>query len=91
MKVRHLPDEKRFEITTDVGEAILGYDDSQRGVMDLQHTVVPEEAQGRGIGGQLVEAAVRHARDKGMRIVPTCPFVQHWLQENPEYGELVAR
>lgn len=91
MDVRHLPDEKRFTADVGGGEAVLGYDDSRQGVIDLQHTVVPDEAQGQGVGGRLVEAAVRHARAKGLRIVPTCPFVQHWMQEHPEHAELVAR
>ena len=90
MDVRHLPDEKRFTAAVSGGEAVLGYDDSRRGLLDLQHTVVPEEAQGRGVGGQLVEAAVRHARSHGLRIVPTCPFVKHWMQEHPEHAELFA-
>ena len=91
MEVRHLPAEKRFTAAVGGGEAVLGYDDSRQGLIDLQHTVVPEEAQGQGLGGRLVAAAVQHARAKGLRIVPTCPFVQHWMQEHPEHAELLAR
>jgi predicted GNAT family acetyltransferase len=48
----------------------------------LVHTEVSKELSGRGIGGSLVEAAVRWAERDGLVIVPWCPYARHWLQEN---------
>lgn len=90
MDVRHLRDEKRFQIDLAEGEAILAYARPRDGVIDLQHTIVPHAAQGNGVGSHLVEAAMRHARDEGLRVVPSCPFVKHWMDEHPESADLLA-
>ena len=90
MGVRHRPEEQRFSIDLPDGEAILAYTRPRDGVIDLQHTIVPGSAQGNGVGSRLVEAAMRHARDAGLRVVPSCPFVKHWMDEHPESADLLA-
>jgi predicted GNAT family acetyltransferase len=50
----------------------------------IVHTEVPEELGGRGIGGQLVHAAIELARDMGLGIAPWCPFARRWLKGHPE-------
>ena len=70
-------------------EAYLAYSQVGDGTLDLQHTVVPESERGRGVGESLVRAAVDHARSEGVQIVPTCPFVQAWLDDHPEGNDVV--
>ena len=89
MDVQHRSDEQRFTIDLADGEAFLAYELPREGVIDLQHTIVPESAQGQGLGGRLVEAAMAHARDAGLRVMPTCPFVQKWVDEHPESAVLL--
>ncbi len=72
------------------GDAYLSYT-SANGALDLQHTVVPEAARGRGVGESLVEAAIAYAREQGARVIPSCPFVQSWLDEHPDAQDLVQR
>jgi uncharacterized protein len=50
----------------------------------LLHTAVPMELEGRGIGGQLVRAAVEKAAAAGLTIVPLCPFARDWLERHPD-------
>ncbi|MDT7536982.1 MAG: uncharacterized protein QOI82_567, partial [Actinomycetota bacterium] len=50
---------------------------------DIQHTVVPEEMGGQGVGGALVQAAVDYAKDAGLELVVTCPFARKWLEKHP--------
>ncbi|MBK5305127.1 MAG: N-acetyltransferase [Frankiaceae bacterium] len=76
--VTHVPDRSRFES----GKAYLTYEESD-GRFDLQHTVVPEEMAGEGVGGALVKAAVAYAREAGLELVVTCPFAQSWLDKHP--------
>lgn len=49
----------------------------------LVHTEVPEQLGGRGIGGQLVRAAVDWAERDALVIVPFCPFARKWLADHP--------
>ena len=87
--VEHRPGERRFRIELPEGEAELLYEMESAEVMDIQSTYVPDQARGRGIAGQLVEAAMGFAREKGYRVVPTCWYVGSWLGRHPEFRRLV--
>jgi len=56
----------------------------------LIHTEVPEELEGRGLGGTLVVAAVDRAAREGLTVVPLCPFARGWLQRHPDVASRVA-
>ncbi len=81
-------DQHRFVGTEDGKEAQLVYEvDGDR--LRLLHTEVPEELGGRGIGGQLVRAAVDRAAVSGETLVPLCPFAHSWLDRHPDAAERV--
>jgi len=91
MTATHDETTHRFEIDLGAdGVAYLAYEPAGDGVIDLQHTIVPDAAQHRGVGSALAAAAFEHARAAGLRVVPTCPFVADWLGEHPEASNLVA-
>ena len=50
----------------------------------LVHTEVPEDLGGRGIGGQLVRAAVEWAAADGLVVTPWCPFARKWLGDHAD-------
>lgn len=50
------------------------------------HTEVDPSFGGQGLGTRLVEFAVTDARARGLEIIPACPFVKAWVEENPEEG-----
>jgi uncharacterized protein len=77
--VIHSPGRSRFE----AGAAYLAYHRSGSS-FDIQHTVVPPEMEGQGLGGKLVQAAVDYARDEGLDLVVTCPFAKKWLAKHPD-------
>jgi uncharacterized protein len=56
----------------------------------LVHTGVPETLGGRGIGGQLVHAAVDKAAADGMTVVPLCPYARSWLERHPDQASRVT-
>ena len=60
------------------------------GAIDLQHTIVRPEAEGNGVGSALIRFALDAARAAGERVVPSCPFVQAYLERHPEDRDLVA-
>jgi predicted GNAT family acetyltransferase len=31
------------------------------------------------------------ARRQGLRVLPLCPFIAHYVEQHPEYQELVRR
>lgn len=48
------------------------------------HTFVPEELRGRGLAHALVARLIADAREKGLRIVPLCPFVRAYAEKHRE-------
>lgn len=49
----------------------------------IDHTEVSDDLRGQGAGQQLVEAAVAYAREKGISIIPLCPFARSVFDKNP--------
>lgn len=84
------PDRHRYVATVDGAEA--GRLDYRRhgARITLVHTEVDDAYAGRGVGGALAKSSLDAAREAGATVVPTCPFVQGWLQRHPDYQDLVA-
>ena len=83
MTVRHDPEHSRFVVSLPDGDAQLLYAAFGDDVLDLQHTEVPASGQGQGIGDALVRAALAYAREHGLGVMATCPYVQAWLRRHP--------
>ena len=90
MKIEHDEAGSRFVAPVDGGEAFLAYARRGPDTLDFQHTIVPPEARGQGVGEALVVAAFDYARANGQRVVPSCGFVRGWLTEHPEARDLLA-
>ena len=73
----------RLEIHADGEVAELTYR-TRAGRLVLIHTGVPDSLGGRGLGGQLVLAAISKASHEGLTIVPLCPFARGWLERHPD-------
>lgn len=57
----------------------------------LVHTIVPPSLEGQGIGTALAKYSLEFARRNSLRVVPSCPFIAAYIDEHPEYRELVAK
>ncbi len=90
--VTHQEDRGRFVVELGDGEeAYLDYRERDDGTLDYAHTFVPESHRGEGLAERIVVEALEHARDRGLLIVPSCPYVRHVVEEeHPEFLELVA-
>lgn len=75
--------QSRFELDADGHVAELVYHRNGRRLA-LIHTDVPAELEGRGIGGQLVTAAIDRAAREGLTVVPLCPFARSWLERHAD-------
>ena len=60
------------------------------GVIDLNHTKVFPEFEGRGFGRELVRAAVDFARTEGLKLRASCPYARKVLDHNPDYRDVLA-
>lgn len=55
----------------------------------VDHTEVSDELRGMGVGKQLVAAAVDFAREKGIIIMPLCPFAKSVFERVPEFRDVL--
>ena len=58
-------------------------------VITFEHTDVPKELGGRGVGSILVQGALDQVRASGLKLIPQCPFLKAWIEKNPGYQDLV--
>lgn len=65
------------------GVAFLRYR-IEAGRLVMEHTEVPPQMGGRGIGSALVEAAVERARADGLGVVAECEFAAAWLRRHAD-------
>ena len=82
-------DQGRFLVERDGAVAELVYE-TEPGRLIVVHTGVPEVLGGRGVGGQLVRAAVVRAAAEGLTVVPWCPFARRWLADHPDVTATVT-
>ena len=84
------PAEERYELW--VGDDLAGQIvyRLREDAVALIHTEVADEFEGHGLGGTLVAGALADIRDRGLRLIPICPFVRSYVARHPEHADLVA-
>jgi len=81
--------EHRYEAHVDGQLALIAYE--RRGDrINLTHTEVPEDLEGQGIAGKMARVALDDARNRGLTVVPSCPYIASYVRRHPEYQDLVA-
>jgi uncharacterized protein len=87
--VRNNPDSRSYDAVLDgavVGTIAYARADSR---IIFRSTVVRPEMRGRGIGAKLVKAALDDVRAQGARLTSLCSFVDDYIDEHPEYADLL--
>ena len=82
------PEHRRFEIDLGGSLAIAEYN-LPEGMIMFTHTEVPSEHEGKGIGTALIKAGLAAARERGLKVIPICPFFAAYLQKHPEEQDLL--
>jgi hypothetical protein len=89
-QVRHNPGRERYELV--VEGALVGVADYRRdgGTFVFPHTEIDPGMRNRGLGAELVRGALDDVRRNGGTVVPQCWFVAQFIDEHPEYADLLA-
>lgn len=85
MNIIHHPEIGQFQTTIDGHTAHVAYVEDEHS-LDIRHTIVPKELEGRGIASALVKAAYDYAIEHKLTPVATCSYAVVWLQRHPEYN-----
>ena len=81
--VTHNEAKGQFEIMLGQDRAVLTYHRTDSNIA-LLHTEVPQPSRGRGLGKQLVRAALDYAHFNQLKVIAICPFVKAFLAKHPE-------
>ncbi len=88
-EVRDDKDKLRYEILLD--GTVVGFIQytMRDGRLVFVHTEVQPVRQRKGLASELVQRALDDVRRRDLRMVPECPFVEHYIATHPDYDDLV--
>ena len=87
--VRDNPERHRFEIDLGDGTFAIAEYTLRPGKIMFTHTEVPEAHEGKGIGTTLIRFALDAARERGLKVIPICPFFAAYMQKHAEVQDLL--
>jgi hypothetical protein len=87
--VRDNKAEHEFELVVDGHRAVAAYQLEDDTIV-FTHTIVPKAIEGRGVASRLIRGALDQVRDRGLKVVPQCPFVTAYIKRHPDTQDLLA-
>jgi uncharacterized protein len=87
--VRDNKDRSRFELDLNGSVAFANYRLKGDHVI-ITHTETPPALRGRGIASKLVKGALGLIRADGLKVVAGCSFVVDYLDQHPEYADVMG-
>lgn len=79
---------RRYELEAEGRTAVVMYNEAGGGLM-ITETLVPRELEGRGIASRMAQHVLADVRERGLLILPTCPFFAGYLKKHPDQADLV--
>lgn len=80
LPIHHDEQAHQFEVVIDGDRAYLAYMDLGKQTLDFYRTFVPDALRGRGVAAALAEAALSYAEGSGYSVIPSCSYVEGYLQ-----------
>lgn len=89
-EVRRNDHRSRYELYVD--DRLTGIADFrvEGRVVVFPHTEIEASQRGKGFGAQLVQAALDDTRANGQSVLALCWYVAEFIEEHPEYRDLLA-
>ena len=89
INIRDNVEKQRYEADLVDGSIAIAEYYLRPGKIVFTHTEVPAVHEGKGIGSALVRFALDDARDRGLMVVPTCPFFAVYMRKHQEVQDLL--
>lgn len=88
-QIIHNSDMQRFELVVEGSMAVLSYEPHAEKMWIFNHTYVPDQLKGQGIGSELLQYALVYCRDNQIKVVPECSFVSAYFRRYPQWQDLL--
>jgi uncharacterized protein len=88
-KIHDNRDRHRFELDLGDGTIAIAEYNLLRGKIVFTHTEVPPSHEGQGIGSALIRHALAAARERGLQVIPICPFFAAYIKKHAEEQDLL--
>ncbi|OQR73847.1 protein GTLF3B-like [Tropilaelaps mercedesae] len=82
LAVTHDKASRTFYVQMGNDKAILTYDEASPGILDLQHTEVPDVFRGKGVAALLAREAFDFVAKNGLKTKVTCTYLMGFFQKN---------
>ncbi len=89
LEVKHDETANKFFAEVNGKEAYLRYLFIGKGTMNMIKTYVPPELRGQGIAAEVVHAGLEYAKEKGYNVIPSCSYVETYIERHKEYETLL--
>lgn len=90
VEVRDAVEQSRFEVVVDGEVAEFAEYRLSEGLIAFTHTEVADAYEGQGLGSKLARFGLDSARERGLAVVPQCPYIAGWIEKHPEYKDLAS-
>jgi hypothetical protein len=91
-EVIHDPTMHRYELLVDGVQAGIADYQLRDDAIVFVHTEIDPNFRGQGLGDELARGALNLVRaETGARVVAKCEFIDRFITDNPEYGDLLDR
>lgn len=87
-QVAHHPKNQEFTIEKEGHSAELAYSLPAPHLIDFSHTYVDKPLRGQGVAEELARAGLAYARSQKLQVVTSCPYMQEFVENHPEYHGL---
>ncbi|AQZ95417.1 GNAT family N-acetyltransferase [Halopseudomonas phragmitis] len=85
--IQHDPQAQQFYIVVDGAKAYLSYMDLGKKTLDIYRTFVPSILRRRGLAARLTAHALRYAEEGGYTVIPSCSYVEWYMDRQTRLVE----
>jgi len=88
-EVTHDIERKQFYLEFEGKRAFMDYKEIDEKLLEYHRTFVPRALRKQGLASLVVYAALEYARNNGIRIIPACSFVKHFIETHKGFQDVV--
>ena len=89
--ITHNAERHRYELRVDGELASIAEYTPAGARFVFDHTETAAAFRGRGLAEKLVRAALEDVRKRNGGVVPSCSFVAEFMDEHPEFADLLGK